>query len=120
MAKSVIQMSTNETTGMVSMEEVPVQRRSIDAHVKEVFEQHEVGTFLTASVIAKVETLEYPNGERPSVGAVSARLKGLNACTVEGVRGLYHPETGVLGGMKVVEFEVGGIRWQTGPVFPTN
>ena len=96
------------------------QRRSLDAHMAQVFRPYEPGTFLTASAIAKVETSEYPNGERPSVGAVSARLKGLANCTVEGVRGLYHPETGVLGGMKVVEFEVNGQRWQTGPVSPIN
>lgn len=48
-------------------------RRDIEKHLQQVFENEEVGAFLTINEIAKAKSTEYGD-DRPSAGAVSARL----------------------------------------------
>lgn len=61
-------------------------RRDIEKHLMQVFAEEEVGTFLTVNEIAKKATAEYGD-ERPSAGAVSARLfpKGKEPYSANGI-----------------------------------
>jgi hypothetical protein len=61
-------------------------RKDIGKHIREAFESREAGEFLTIAEIAKFASSEYPEGNPPSQGAVSARLFPTSGkCTVEGV-----------------------------------
>lgn len=94
-------------------------RRDLTAHITNAFDGLQVGDFLTCAQIGNVESVEY-GSDKPSIGAIVARLFPENGnCTVPGIRPCLHPETGARGAMKVSEFEIDGVRWQTGPVFPT-
>jgi len=61
-------------------------RRDIEKHLVQVFADLEVGSFLTVNEIAKASSTEYGD-DRPSAGAVSARLfpKGREAYTGNGL-----------------------------------
>lgn len=52
---------------------VGAPRRSIETHMKQVFEGLDSGAFLTVNEIAKIASTEYGT-DRPSAGAVSAHL----------------------------------------------
>lgn len=62
-------------------------RRDIEKHLQQVFENEEVGAFLTVNEIAKRASTEYGD-DRPSAGAVSARLfpKGRDAYEANGIK----------------------------------
>jgi hypothetical protein len=61
-------------------------RRDIEKHLVQVFSDKEVGSFLTVNEIAKASSTEYGD-DRPSAGAVSARLfpKGRDAYSANGI-----------------------------------
>jgi hypothetical protein len=69
-------------------------RRDIGAHIASAFAEVPVGGFLTVGEIVKHVSDQYGEGDRPSQGAVAARLfpKSGN-CTIEGIR----PEGGEAG-----------------------
>lgn len=105
-------------TTEVSTSTTPTIRKDLGAHIQEVFEGTEPGSFLTAAQIGNVRTSVYGDN-KPSVGAIVARLfPQSGVCTVPGVRPTSHPETGAKGAMSVSEFIVNGVRFQTGPVVP--
>lgn len=62
-------------------------RRDIEKHLVHVFDALEVGDFLTVNEIAKTASEEYGD-DRPSAGAVSARLfpKGKDSYDANGIR----------------------------------
>lgn len=62
-------------------------RRDIEKHLIQVFEGLEVGDFLTVNEIAKQASTEYGD-DRPSAGAVSARLfpKGKDSYEANGIK----------------------------------
>jgi hypothetical protein len=62
-------------------------RRDIEKHLVQVFADLEVGSFLTINEIAKASSTEYGD-DRPSAGAVSARLfpKGRDAYSANGIQ----------------------------------
>lgn len=62
-------------------------RRDIEKHLVQVFADLEVGAFLTVNEIAKAASTEYGD-DRPSAGAVSARLfpKGRDAYSANGLQ----------------------------------
>lgn len=62
-------------------------RRDIEKHLLQVFADLEVGSFLTVNEIAKAASTEYGD-DRPSAGAVSARLfpKGRDAYSANGLQ----------------------------------
>lgn len=61
-------------------------RRDIEKHLQQVFAELPVGSFLTVNEIAKASSTEYGD-DRPSAGAVSARLfpKGKAAYSANGI-----------------------------------
>lgn len=92
-------------------------RRDLGALIEASFDTLQVGEFLTASQIAN--TVELQTGSRPSTGAIVARLfPASGVCTVDNVRPALHPVSQARGAMKVVSFEVNGLRWETAPVRP--
>lgn len=62
-------------------------RRDIEVHMQQVFADKESGSFLTVNEIAKAQSTEYGE-DRPSAGAVSARLfpKGKDAYEANGIK----------------------------------
>ncbi len=62
-------------------------RRDIEKHLAQVFENLDSGSFLTVNEIAKAQSTEYGE-DRPSAGAVSARLfpKGKDAYEANGIK----------------------------------
>lgn len=94
-------------------------RKDLGAHIVEAFgDGIQVGQFLTCAEIGNVQSTIYGD-EKPSVGAIVARLFPVSGtCTVPGIRPCLSPKNGARGAMKVVEFEIDGERWQTGPVEP--
>lgn len=62
-------------------------RRDIGKHLEQVFESLDKGAFLTVNEIAKAQSTEYGD-DRPSAGAVSARLfpKGKDAYEGNGIK----------------------------------
>lgn len=62
-------------------------RRDIEKHLHQVFADLEIGAFLTVNEIAKASSTEYGE-DRPSAGAVSARLfpKGREAYAANGLQ----------------------------------
>lgn len=61
-----------------------VTRRDLGAHVAAVAAMHPSGTFLTIAQVASTRTEVYGD-ERPSDGAISARLFAEGGCTIPGV-----------------------------------
>jgi hypothetical protein len=102
-------------------EKVAAEKRGVsnlEQHLAEVFAEMPVGSFLTTRQITGTPSSVYPDPKivRQSDGAVNARLfPASGVSTLPGVRATVHPVTGVRGAMKVVTFDVDGVRWETGP-----
>lgn len=67
-------------------------KRNVGNHILEAFEGKPVGTAMTIGEITKFESKEYA-GDKPSQGAVSARIWAEGGCSVSGIEAYMVPQS---------------------------